>query len=219
MLSKNPSTFDEAVEVAEVEKRNERVVSTSFETFRLDETKPQSLEMNALAVRLNKLESLLSKEIELCEAEQAQLHSFRGRWSNERPVRCYVCHKFGHVARKCSNVSYKESQTVPKQVHTTPPYKRPVTKKLVDPPSEGKHEETELSEAITVHILDESCPILECKVNNCLGKFLVDTGSKVTLMRRSVFDRILQEGEREIHERVRMSTKRFVGITGDKINV
>lgn len=54
--------------------------------------------------------------------------------------------------------------------------------------------------------LNESYPILDCTVNKCHGKFFVDTGSSMTLMRRSFCDRIIREGGIDIHEIVKMIT-------------
>lgn len=97
--------------------------------------------------------------------------------------------------------------------------RRPSQKQACTPQSQGDHEGTQLSEATIVRILNESLPILYCKLNNRFGKCFQGTRSKLTLARLSLFYRILPEDGRDVYERIQMSTKCFVGITGDKIDV
>lgn len=75
------------------------------------------------------------------------------------------------------------------------------------------------SDIAVVGIFDETCPIIKCDVNGCEMKFLVDTGSRITVLRESAFDIICKKGEREAQYMKEPIMKTFVGVTGDSIGI
>lgn len=60
----------------------------------------------------------------------------------------------------------------------------------------------------------ETCPIAKFVINGITCKMLVDTGSRITLIKEKVFDLITRRGDRQVLEARESSKLRFVGITG-----
>lgn len=97
VLSQNAQTFNEAVEVAAREERNERIV-TARAPVRALETRSER-EIEELGQRLDRLEKLLSENIALQRGDGVRE---AGRTSRRpSPIICWHCGRGGHISRVC----------------------------------------------------------------------------------------------------------------------
>lgn len=111
VLSKNPATFEAAVEAAVHEERNESLTARE-ERVRVvaAEVQPENKEISQLIERLDRLEHLLSRQAEhelgatsaqeLYRENQARGRRYR---PEGRGVQCFACRGYGHIARYCPN--------------------------------------------------------------------------------------------------------------------
>ncbi|KAG0432901.1 hypothetical protein HPB47_020409 [Ixodes persulcatus] len=99
VLSKNPATFEAAVEAAVHEERNESLT-----------VQPENREIAQLTERLDRLEHLSFQQTKHeCRATSLQ-ELYRGnqtqgrRYRPEgRGIQCFACRGYGHIARYCPN--------------------------------------------------------------------------------------------------------------------
>ncbi|KAH6927136.1 hypothetical protein HPB50_027452 [Hyalomma asiaticum] len=93
VLSHEPRTFEEAVEVAAREEQIDKLCARSIQHG------SDSAEERELQNRLDRLEKLIEKSLGL--PEYGQDTEERQRCSTAPPPRCYDCDRFGHIAREC----------------------------------------------------------------------------------------------------------------------
>lgn len=135
VLSRKPSNFDQAVEAALDEEQNE-ALTTAAARVRVIERAVLNPEVALLTERLDRLEQLLSQQVERQVEARAQQRPFAG---NRRPpqsyrrgmrdfeeIVCFACQGRGHIARFCQNVRRGEPQreageTRPKQAYSGAP--------------------------------------------------------------------------------------------------
>ncbi|KAH6947684.1 hypothetical protein HPB50_020725 [Hyalomma asiaticum] len=93
VLSHEPRTFEEAVEIAAREEQIDKLCARSIHHG------SDSAEERELQNRLDRLEKLIERSLGL--PEYGQDTEERQRCSTAPPPRCYDCDRFGHVAREC----------------------------------------------------------------------------------------------------------------------
>ncbi|KAH6922658.1 hypothetical protein HPB50_017467 [Hyalomma asiaticum] len=93
VLSHEPRTFEEAVEVAAREEQIDKLCTRSIHHG------SDSAEERELLDRLDRLEKLIERSLGLPEYERDA--DVRRRCSTAPPPRCCDCGRFGHVAREC----------------------------------------------------------------------------------------------------------------------
>lgn len=98
VLSQDAQSFNEAVEVAAREERNERIVS-SRSAVRTLEAQKEKKEIDELGQRLDRLERLLSENIALQKGAGAR-ETGRGSY-RPSPIICWHCGRGGHISRVC----------------------------------------------------------------------------------------------------------------------
>uniref|UniRef100_A0A6B0V7F9 CCHC-type domain-containing protein n=1 Tax=Ixodes ricinus TaxID=34613 RepID=A0A6B0V7F9_IXORI len=108
VLSSDPATFEEAVEVAAKEERNERLVASSS-TVRALEKREEQKEVVELSQRMDRLEMLLAESIawQKTAHEQKFSHDMAGR----ARMRCWYCNRVGHRSRDCRLKAETERET------------------------------------------------------------------------------------------------------------
>lgn len=71
------------------------------------------------------------------------------------------------------------------------------------------------AQTVVVNICGEASPVVECGLNGALLKCLIDTGSKVSLLRHSALDEAMPDWKQKLR-RVEQKAN-LVGITGDTL--
>lgn len=97
VLSRDPSTFDEAIDVAAKEELNEKLSRNHALPVRHIEENADVLEMRN---RLDRLEKLLEESLKL--RDPAREDGRGGATRPPYPGRCYNCGGFGHYWRNCN---------------------------------------------------------------------------------------------------------------------
>lgn len=110
-MSRNPQTFDAAVDCAVQEESNESLCNSLSGVRLVDEPQRQSgSDVDELKCRLENIESLLSRKEQ--PGQQRGQRTFWGRGSRA----CYVCGSTGHLARACNERAPGTKQTHPKNL-------------------------------------------------------------------------------------------------------
>lgn len=80
----------------------------------------------------------------------------------------------------------------PKSLRTL--FLQEIKKKRVIPSPQGRGDERGNEDIVAVRTCDETCPLVQCEVNGCAVCFLIDTGSKVTLITEEAFEMVTRDG-------------------------
>ncbi|KAH8022795.1 hypothetical protein HPB51_005160 [Rhipicephalus microplus] len=96
VLSRDPKSFDEAIDVAAKEERNEKLSQSSSVPVRHVDENANAHEMRS---RLDRLEKLLEESLRSCDpvGDDEQRNARRPPFSG----RCFNCDGFGHFWREC----------------------------------------------------------------------------------------------------------------------
>lgn len=98
-LSRDPETFDGAIEIAVKEERNERIVNGGTQPVRRVEEPNKA--QDEVRERLDRLERLFEQSLSLRGAAGTSQRRSPPRTPRKTNSGCFVCGTFGHFARSC----------------------------------------------------------------------------------------------------------------------
>lgn len=98
-LSRDPETFDAAIEIAVKEERNERIVNGGTQPVRRVEEPNKA--QDEVRERLDRLERLFEQSLSLRGAAGTSRRRSPPRTPRKTNSGCFVCGTFGHFARSC----------------------------------------------------------------------------------------------------------------------